>query len=493
MDENKKDEMQTQDDIVSPETTEVPEAQEVQETAENEAQPAEESAQQDELIQELEEIRDMFQKELQNAQSEEALIQELDDISEEPADEEPAEEAEVRLCECCGENPCSEEYGEDYPYCEDCRNLMKKYPMRISGIVMTIIMIAVFLATAYASADYVDEFLTVADAAINYDSGKVMTGLTSYYSYLASASDDKISMKAVKDTLDGYGKTGYITDAAALIERIYSESQLKMPWNIKYAKMLADSDALTKTYYKVAEIIEPVMNGEDYDYDKIIAELDALYEAVPSESEGIEAYEGVFIEYYKYVVMSVNGKPTEAQLEQLKKVDEVNKSNMEWAYLANYCALAARAGDGELVDELYNRLIKINREDGNAYAAKASYYRYMETPDPEKMLEVCEAAKENLPAGDLSYMPTMAIAYLLKGEGALALETMDEYMAQSAYTVQTCNLYALCAAYNGNEDVYDEMKSILENSGYELSSLVSDYKADKLTIEEVLADKGGNI
>jgi hypothetical protein len=87
----------------------------------------------------------------------------------------------------------------------------------------------------------------------------------------------------------------------------------------------------------------------------------------------------------------------------------------------------------------------------------------------------------------------MAIAYLLKGEGAIALEKMDEYMAQSAYTVQTCNLYALCAAYNGNEDIYNEMKSLLENSGYELSDLVEKYKKDKLTIEEVLADKGGNI
>ncbi len=497
MDENKKDEMQTQDSMSSPEAAEVPESAQAQETAEGQVQDAaEEGAQTDErneLRQELEEIRDMFQQELDKAHSEEALIQGLEDISEETEDESSEEEVAVRMCECCSENPCSQEYGEDYPYCDDCRELMKKYPMRLSGILMTFTMIVVFIATAFASAGYAEDFLTVADAAINYDSGKVMTGLTGYYSYLASANDDEISMKAVRDTLEGYGKTGYVTDAAALIERIYSDTQLKMPWNKKYAKMLTNSVALTKTYYKVAEIIEPVMSSQEYDYDEIITALDALYETTPSQEEGIEAYEGVFIEYYKYVVMSINEEPLEAQLAQLKKVDEVNNKDMEWAYLANYCALAARAGDGELVNELYDRLVEINKEDGNAYAAKASYYRYLETPDPDKMLEVCEQAKENLPAGDISYMPTIAIAYLLKGEGAPALETMDEYMSQSAYTVQTCNLYALCAAYNGNDDIYDKMKSTLESSGYELSSLVSDYKAGKLTIEEVLADKGGNI
>ncbi|MBQ7295758.1 MAG: hypothetical protein IJW86_06155 [Clostridia bacterium] len=483
MDENRKDELEAQKASPEAEEAALPEVQE----------SPEEKEEASELEKELEDIREMFQQELDNASNENPLIQELEDISETDSEGDAEEEAEVRLCECCGENPCSDEFGEDYPYCNDCRELMKKYPMRWSGILMTLVMIAVFIASAFASASYAEDFITVTDAALNYDSGKVMTGMTAYYSYISSASDDTISMKAVKDILEGYNKTGYISDAASLIERIYSETQLKMPWYKKYANMIESANSLTKTYYKVAEVIEPVMNGTEYDYDEIMAQLDALYETTPSEEEGIEAYEPLFIEYYRYVVMSFNEEPLEAQLAQLKKVDEINDRDMEWAYLANYCALAARSGDGELVDKLYDRLIKINKEDGNAYSAKASYYRWLETPDPDKMLEICEEAKTNLPTGDISYMPTMAIAYLLKGEGALALETMDEYMSQSAYTVQTCNLYALCAAYNGNEDIYNEMKDILENSGYELSELVEKYKNDKLTINEVLADKGGSI
>ena len=132
-------------------------------------------------------------------------------------------------------------------------------------------------------------------------------------------------------------------------------------------------------------------------------------------------------------------------------------------------------------------------EDFAAYLALASYYRYAETPDADKILEICKEAKANAYQGDYTYMPYMAIAYLFKGEGAVALETMEEYMTMSGYTVQTCNLFALCAAYNGNDEIYNEMKTVLETSGYELSVLVEKYKNDKITIEEALTDMGGDI
>lgn len=499
LDENKKDEMQNQDINGAPEEeaaaeqemTQEPEAQE----APSEEAPTENETYQegDELEKELEEIRDMFQKELDNA-GEEAPIQELEDIA--PPQQEEAPEQERRICECCGESACSEEYGEDYPYCDSCRELMKRYPMRASGILMTLVMIAVFILTAYAGTSYIDSFMAVAEAAVYYEDGRVMTGLTAYYNYLSTAKAENISMKAVKDALDGFNKTGYITDAATLIETVYDENDLKLPWNKKYKDTLIKASVITETYNAVAEIVSPALSGEKFDYDEVMAELDALYEKAPTQSgdsQQAKQYNPVFIEYYKYVVMSINEESPEAQLAQLQKVDELGKDGMEWAYLSNYCAVAAKCGDEALVNELFDRLIDINKEDGNAYVAKASYYRWLETPDADKMIEICDMAKENLAAADLSYMPVLATAYLIKGDSENALKTMDEYMSQSAYTVQTCNLYALCAAVAGQEETYKEMKSVLENSGYELSSLVTDYKKGKLTLAQVIADKGGEV
>ena len=482
MDENKRDEVQSEEAEL--------------ETAE-ETVNEEETAKEDELAQELEELRDMFQQELDKATEEaenqtETLIQELDEI-EDTQDEEAQEEFTGRLCEICGENPCAEEYGEDYPYCEECRNIMKKYPMRASGILMTILMIAVFVASAVVGAGYMDSFMSISEYAAYYDTGRLMTALNGYYSYNSSAEVEKISMKAVKDSIEGFVKTGYVNDATSLIQKVYSEDDLKLPWNKKYAKIIEDADNLTEDYYIISEIITPVLNNENDDYDKIMADLDALY-TYTDEDGNAKEINAVFLEYYRYVVMSVLGKDSETLLAQLEKTAAADKDgSFGWVYLSNYATVAAKCGDLELTELLYDKMIGINREDTAAYLALASYYRFAETPDADKILEICEEAKANAYQDDLTYMPYMAIAYLFKGEGAVALETMEEYMSKSGYSVQTCNLFALCAAYNGNDEIYNEMKNVLETSGYELSVLVEKYKNDKITIEEALQDQGGDI
>ena len=485
MDENKRD------DILSEEI----EPQEVVEET-----PAEESAPEEtgasELEKELEELRDMFQQELDKASEEaenqtEELIQELDEPEEEALSDE--EEFIGRPCEICGENPCAEEYGEDYPYCEECRNAMKKYPLRWSGVLMWVVMVAVFVATAYIGTGYANEFMAVSEYAAYYDSGKIMTALNGYYSYIGSATPEKISMKAVKDAIDGLCKTGYLSDAANVISTIYSEDDLKLPWNKKYANILKDSEKLSSDYYLIAEVIEPVVSGETDDIEGVLAELDALHDKTNDDGTPAEINK-VFIEYYKYVVMSIARAPMEELLAQLKNTAQADKDGKyQWTYISNYCNAAAKSGDLELAESLFEKMVETSSEDTTAYVALAAYYRYADTPDPDKMLELCEEAKKNAAAGDVGYMTTMAIAYMLKGEGALALETMDSYMAQGSYTVQTCNLYALCALYNGNEEIYNDMKELLETSGYEISETVEAYKAGAFEIEEILTDKEGEI
>ena len=108
----------------------------------------------DDLVKELEGIRDMFQEVIDNAsaeQTESELIQELEEFTEEEQTEE-----ERPLCECCEKNPSSAAYGEDYPYCEECRELMKHYPLRIGGVVSVLLVIVIF-AVSFVSFSF--EFL----------------------------------------------------------------------------------------------------------------------------------------------------------------------------------------------------------------------------------------------------------------------------------------------------------------------------------------------
>lgn len=453
------------------------------------AEEAAEAQAQQELYEELEELKDMFQKELDEAtvKAEQGeLIQELSDIEEYSDEEEKPE-----MCECCGENPKATEYGEDYAYCESCRSFMKRYPIRKSGIFMLILMIAVFIATAFASITAVDSNMYLLEGYASHSEGKRMSAIQNYYYYLSSIEGDNVSMKAVRNLIDDYTATGYMSDAVKLIEQYYSETDLKMPWNYKYKKIVEETALNTATYYAVSEIVSPAFSGEDFDSVEVIAQLDALREE--TDEEGNRKYSDLFIDFFSYEIMRLKGNSLEERLNTLLEMDKKHSGSGEWVYLPTLCSVAAQSGDIALAEKCFNRLMKINKQDSNAYIAYASCFRYLETPEPEKMLEIAKEAAANAYQNDISYRQIYAVAYLLQGEGALALDEMKAFMSSGSYNVAQCNLYALIGLYNGNKDIYKEMKTLLENNGYEISDLVEQYKAKKITIEEVLSDKGGDI
>lgn len=475
MNEFEKDEILEEEEDVFPETEDY-----------------EDDEEENSLEKELEEIRDMMQQELDKAYAssdDEIVIQELEDIQYEDGDE---EEINVPLCECCEEKP----RGENSPFCDECLNLMKKYPLRKSGVFMTLLMIVFFGVSLYLSYPYMTDSLTVADASANFNSGYTMSALQSYYTYFnGGKTGEAISKKAFNEILEGYTKTGYHNDAATLIRTYYDEDDLSKPWNKKYAQIVDAATVLTETYQAVSQVTTAVLSGDDFDYEKVMADLEALKEVNPTEegtSQTTTKYNEVFIEYYKYIVMSVSEKPLEQQLEQLKKIDAIGEGQ-EWVYLSNYCAVAAKLSDEEAVNYSYNRLLELNRQDMNAYIAKANYYRFLDKPDADKMIEVCNAAAEVAYTTDTAYKHSLAIAYLLKGEGALALEEIKSLFDAGTYTVQNCNLYAICGIYTGDKDIYKEMKSLLASYGYEISDLATEYKNGKITLEEALKDEGGEI
>lgn len=462
--------------------------------------PEEETDENGALMEELENIRDMFQEELDRASAEDydedgMLIQELES-DEDYADEDEEEIAPEDLCQCCEKKIRFKEFDEDYPYCEDCRNAMKKYPIRKSGVLALLVSAILFVASIYVSYPYLNDAFAVAETSANYKSGYVMSALQDYFAYFnGGKTGEGISKRAFDEIIEGYNKLGYQTNGAQLIITYYTEDDLKKPWNKKYASVIKEATVLTETYEAVNAVTGEAFASKDIDYDKVLADLNALKEAKPIEegkSQVTEKYNEVFIEYYKYVLMSIAEKPLTEQLEQLKYIDSIGEGQ-EWIYLSNYCAIAARLGNEEEVNYSFDKLTEINKEDSTAYLFKANLYRYTETPDADKIIEVCDEAKAALGANDLSYKHPLAIAYLIKGEGTLALEEIEALFNAGNYTVQNCNLYALVGLYNGDKEIYSEMKELLAGYGYEISDLVTDYKNGKITIEEIIKDQGGDI
>lgn len=460
----------------------------VEENTEASANTADEP---DELVKELEEIRDMFQEALDSANAQDAdegeFIQELE-YDENPADEEEASSQPERpVCECCGEREASDSYGEDYPFCDECRELMKHYPLRISGVISIFCMIAVFALSVFFGYSGIEKSLVILDAQANYRQGKMLTTLDSLYSYISADKED--SKKASSIIIDSFCRSGYISDAKTYIENIYSDSKISK----KHQSIIDKTDAFVATQEATQEIVYDAFRGAEFDYEELAAKLDAVKESFIDEEKGIK-YVGALTDYYKAELMELKKISNEEQLGLLQKVMEEDEDGFYlWMYGSSLCEAAAKTGDKELAESYFELLKENNSEDMSAYKAMASYYRFLDTPDADAMIALAEEAEKNARNGDLTYYTILATAYLLKEEGALAYETMQEYMGSSRYTVSDCNLYALCALYSGNSGSYETIKATLESSGFRISPLVEGYKNGEISLKEVLSDMGGDL
>lgn len=460
-----------------------------------ESVPEENASASDELVKELEEIRDMFQEAIDNAAQEESgeIIQELDDVDHDYDEEDNTDSAEEEgpLCECCQEAPASKEYGEGYPYCENCRELMKHYPLRIGGVIAILAMIVIFGLSVYFGSPSLDKGLVVLEAQLAASQNKMMSTVQMLYSYASDENND--SKKVTELLIDGFIRTGYISNAKELIEKNYTEKELNSPINKKYKNLVDFVTVFLATREKAQGIVSDAFSGAEFKYKELAAELDKLGEGYYDEEKGIK-YDPFLIKYYKYELLRLSDADLEKQLEILREIEALDVNGVaDWIYVPSICEVAGKMGNKELAEECFNKMIEKNSEDMKAYTALALYYRYLDTPDGDAIIKLCEKAAANAYDGDTSYYPSMVIAYLIKGEGALAYETMTQYMSSNYYTVSNCNLYALCALYCGNEETYDNMVNTLKSSGYEMNELVVQYKNEKATLEDVLAEMRGDI
>jgi len=442
----------------------------------------------DDLAQELEEIRSMFQRELNNPANDEADGQPIQEIDYDGSSE---EDEEYTACECCNEKPVSKNHGEDYPYCDDCRELMKHYPLRKRGVVAIIAMILIFGLTVFYGMDNFEKTIDVLDAKILADEGKALSAISELYGYMSDKDND--SAKITELLVDSFCNAGYLSDAYQYIQNSFTAGELEKPSNKKYKEIAEITERFIATQQATEGIVYSAFRGADFDYDKLVAELDAIAESYIDEEKGIK-HESILTDYYKYELMKIKDKDAKDQFDMLRAAEAGDETGIyHWIYLAPLCELSGILGETELAEEYFNRMMEKNSEDMLAYKAYANSFRYLETPDADAMIEICEKAEENAYNGDKSYYPILAIAYLIKEQGSLAYDTMQQYMSTYRYSVSDCNLYALCALYCGQTETYETMKATLEGSGYAMGETVEMYKNGEMSLAEVIADKRGDI
>lgn len=454
------------------------------------------------LNEELEGIRSKFQ-EILDETAEAYLaggdIQEVDN-GEEPLTSEEEEISEDELCQCCGEKRRATEFGEDYPYCAECRKLMQHFPISAGGVLSLIFILVLTCVSIFyvfgSNATLIDSAIT-ADS--NEKSGKIYSALESYSTALQSYVPDSSALgsKAVpKKVAARYAKT-YASllnynYAYSVVEQFFSEKDLKNP----AYKELADYSVKNDCYSLIMETINTALQDEKNGADEINKLLEAL-----KQDEKNDAF---LIDYYEYIVIQYFGEKAEKQYEILTELEKNYPD--KWPVKYELCAICSKLGKADEAQKYLEEVIKHNSEDGAIYAYLADAYRFSETPDADKMLEVLE--KGFAADGDSGYSVTdlnrvKAVAFLLKGDYDSAYDAASAAY-QTAYSSlsygysinnlsQCLYTYQLCAHLKEDKDAYDSVTAILGYVGLDESKDIKKFVKGKQSLENILTNKEGDL
>ena len=300
-----------------------------------------------------------------------------------------------------------------------------------------VIVLAVIVAfvALYGAADFfigVSPFARVLQAEQYVRQGKLNSALDAYY----DASQDTTAAAAkrmVKGQAQLYLNLGYVENAQSLIKKYYTTAQLERAWN---------------------------------------RDLNELYQNLNAITDTISAVE----------------QESSVRIQFLESVQKENES-YSWIYLPAMATEYLEAKNYDKVVELCDQMRAQNVEDASAYGTEASVYRLQKEYD-----KAISTAEKGIALDDTSSEPyrQKAIVELLQGDKKAALAN-----AQTAFDLSlnyaTSYTLAVCYLANGNQDGYEEVISTLEYYGVEMGQKVLDYKAGKLTVEDIFLNGEGDV
>ena len=200
---------------------------------------------------------------------------------EEPQEDEAIPEEE--LCTCCGERRRDTSFGEDYPYCTECREVMKASGLRVPAVLMLLLTFVLAGASLYFSTFYIADYSTLMEAEMHYEARELSDAAALYSNYISQKSgadlqtvtgfQDAYSVTAVKQLAKTFSDMGYLGDANEVLTTYLGEKALKRPWNKAY---LAMTEEYIKSHLDAIKIhesdIESRLIENDFSIDGLIAE-----------------------------------------------------------------------------------------------------------------------------------------------------------------------------------------------------------------------------
>ena len=469
------------------------------------------------LYEELEQVRALFEetlkKEAQKAESPDSDEEsDENDAESDCEDAEETENEEEKLCPRC-EN---EKIGDGETYCEACRKAMLRTKVKLRGLVAIFVAVFIFFGSMVTCMDAVTdlydssttEFDNFSKGYIAYRESKPISAAAYYESYLSQRQGRKnISATALEQLIDSYCRLGEYPYAAQIINTYYNEKALNMPANKKYKDIVAKNELNAATYETIVALVQNNYGASGYDYEKIVSQMKAL--KGQTDSEGKALYSDYVLDIFIFDFSAPIEKDVTVLYDSLKQIDAAYGKD-EIDHIPLLCKYAALCGDTETAEESYNRMMKINSQSMSTYGGYFNSIRYSESPDCEKLIEICNAMSQvssELYACNrynFDYLYYFSVAYMIKGDaGELPFTFMQqlydsinifgESYEGNSRARDIFNMYALAAIYTGNTEAYEWAKAEMEYLGLTLNDAVIECEKGNLSVKEVLTDRKGEL
>ena len=476
---------------------------------------------------EMDELVRIFKEELSKAQeeSEESDDFDVDNIEVEGYDPKTVSLDEKRRaivdfdnnCECCGERPRGTKKNPDSIFCEECEAILEKYPYDWKGLVSVVVILGVLILGVINFAIDTPAFSYMKSGDKNLKENKLYSAVSNYdmadacieeelkgdYKELQAkkvvAAYKSMNMSAVTEGMSYFNDSTLNWLAFRDVKKINHEMGVMQGTLETIQKYIADFDA--DEYDKIIAALDSLSGKKIYEKNgSFYDELDTTYKVTGAEKTYI-ADEG-WLNVYKYAAAQSNGKDETVMIEFLEKalghteyVDRVWKPILASAYV--------NVGQYDKAEALIEEVKKTNAEGTDYELIMSMLYRYKDK-NYQRAVDTCVTGLNRLAALDDGYNLVAQIGYTLSMQKTLnlimlgkytdAYESAEEcctYQMDSLETVnsQSRDILAILALATKNTEAYDELKKEIEDSGeygIPFSQDVTDYKAGKITLEEIV-------
>ena len=454
---------------------------------------------QEKLNDELEKLAETFRTELKKAKeqgdvkvSENEVVDENDNVI--PKDE---------LCECCSERRKDTSISPNYAYCSECRELMKRYPLNFSSVVVAL---AIIVVAVFGVAGFITDFSGYNSAKLANDASRENKKFSAveYYVEACSFFEDKelIPKKLYRDSAENIFSTipegvSSFEKVSEIIDLALSDFEAKLPIYNGYENLRDKSLTMYNTFNAFYAILNNVeyqnLTPDDKDtVSKIYNEIgDLIGKEFTIESMTGEDITVVYDEasvLFSQFMFAYSYEQFDKAYDCLKNLNELYPEHISM-FGYELAILEIQSGNFKEANTLADKLIINNAEDSSPYGIYT--YSYRMKGSYEKSLEYAEKGLA-LNNEDSDLYRQKAITLLLQGETKEAQKVVEDGLALGEYAVMYYT-YLVIANENGDTKKVEEIQQILDDAQVETPEKIQKYLEGKLSYKKLFTEGTGDI